>query len=438
MGRQLDGLTRLFAALVPAVVACGDDPIDESQFTDDLCDPAGFHMLQAVEPAMPVDSVELREAFEESVDENGEWVLGDPHVLDTDGEHCAGAMDVAACQAAVAAVPLTSSLPAPSWDVLGYRSMLYTRGDEVGGIASLHYVNEFLGDIDAPGDAALLAVLSEHQMICGDGADVGPHRDGYVVFTTSGGGCGEGDDIEHHVVLVREDGTIEVLQTELIERGDPSCSVGRLPNGLCRVRRAKHGSAVGAFMAEVAELEAGSITAFGQLGRELVLHGAPRALVRASMVARRDEIRHARVTAALARRFGGRPRAPVVTEQAPRSLVEVATDNAIEGCIRETFGAASAHVMAKQARDPAMRRAMARVAIDETRHAALSWSLAQWMESRMSAAQRREVARRRADAVERLEGELTTGAHAQVHTVTGLPRPRQARALYRSLVTALG
>jgi hypothetical protein len=190
-------------------------------------------------------------------------------------------------------------------------------------------------------------------------------------------------------------------------------------------------------MAEVAELEAGSITAFEQLGRELLLHGAPRALVQASRVARRDEIRHARVTAALARRFGGRPRAPVVAEQAPRSFVDVAIDNAIEGCIRETFGAASAHLMAKQARDPAMRRAMGRIAIDETRHAALSWSLAQWMESKMSGSQRREVAKRRADAVERLEGELTVGRDAQVHAVTGLPRPAQARALYRGVVGAL-
>jgi hypothetical protein len=127
----------------------------------------------------------------------------------------------------------------------------------------------------------------------------------------------------------------------------------------------------------------------------------------------------------------------VVAKQAPRSLLEVAVDNAIEGCVRETFGAASAHLMAKQARDPAMRRAMARIAIDETRHAALSWSLAQWMESRMTAAQRRELKRRRADAVERLEGELTAGREAHVHAVTGLPRPRQAKALYRRLVGAL-
>jgi hypothetical protein len=438
MGRQLDGLTRLFAALVPALaVGCGDEPIDESQFTDDLCDEAGFHMLQAVEPAMAVDSIELREAYAQMYDDNGEPVLSEASVLDADGEHCSGATDMMACLAALGEIPLSSDFSVPSYELEGYRSLVYTRADEVGGIGHLQALREFLGDIDAPGDAALFAYLSEHQLICEAGPDVGAHDDGWVLFTRTGGGCGEGDDVRHHVLLVRTDASIEVLDSELIERGDPDCSVGRMPAGLCRIRRAtRAASPVGALMAEVAELEAASITAFAQLSRELVLHAAPRSLVRASMAARRDEIRHARVTAALARRWGGRPRAPAITPQAPRALVDIAIDNAIEGCIRETFGAASAHVMAKQAQDPTMRRVMARIAVDETRHAALSWSLAGWMDARLGVEQRREVARRRRDALERLEGELTIDHDASVHAVTGLPRGEQARSLYRGLARA--
>ncbi len=438
MGRQQIGLTRLFAALVPTLVpACGDKPIDEDQFSDDLCDEAGFHILQAIEPASAIDAVSLREVDVEGYDGMQEQ-LGEPRMLDADGQLCSGASDAAACAAAVAALPYASSIGGPSGEFDTDSSLAYTRGDEVGGVTTLDGLLAFLGPIDAPGDAALLTVLTEHQLVCDDGNEVGARGEDWVVFTRSGGGCGEGDDVEHHVLLVRADGSTKIIQTELIERGDPGCAVGRLPAGLCRARiAARARSPVGAFLAEVAELEAASITAFEQLARELVLHGAPRPLVAAALAARQDEIRHARVTARHARRWGGRPRVPKVAAQAPRSLVDVAVDNAIEGCIRETFGAASAHLCARQAGDPALRRSFAAIAIDETRHAALSWSLAQWLDTRLGAAGRRQVARRRADALLRLEPELTASREPEVHAMTGLPNTRQARALYRRLGATL-
>jgi hypothetical protein len=238
--------------------------------------------------------------------------------------------------------------------------------------------------------------------------------------------------------LVHPDGTIEVVQSVLVERGDPGCAIGRLPAGLIRSRTRRCTHPVGSFFAEVAHLEAAAIAAFEQLRTELFVHGAPMQLVRRAERARRDEIRHARITAALARRYHGHPRAPRLQPRwSPRSLVEIAADNAVEGCIRETYGALVAHAQAIQARDPRLRRILHQIARDETQHAALSWDIARWAESRGSAAERRTVALRTAYALEPLRAELTRAYAEQVHTVTGLPRPDQARALYDGLRSAL-
>jgi hypothetical protein len=190
---------------------------------------------------------------------------------------------------------------------------------------------------------------------------------------------------------------------------------------------------VGAFVAEVAQLEAAAVTAFGQLAQELALQGAPPSMVRAAWRSRREEIVHARMMAGLARRYGGRPIAPRPSAWAPRSLVDVAIDNAAEGCVRETYGALVAHVQARRARDPIARRMLGRIARDETRHAVLSWSLARWAHTRMRAAERRQVAQSTREALERLEHELLQPCAPEVERIMGMPRPDEARALYRRM-----
>jgi len=58
------------------------------------------------------------------------------------------------------------------------------------------------------------------------------------------------------------------------------------------------------------------------------------------------------------------------------ALVDVALENAVEGCVRETYGALIATRQAEAASDPVVRRAMRKIAADETAHAALSWDVA--------------------------------------------------------------
>jgi hypothetical protein len=48
----------------------------------------------------------------------------------------------------------------------------------------------------------------------------------------------------------------------------------------------------------------------------------------------------------------------------------------------ETYGASLAHHQALCARDPQVRAVMTAIAEDETRHAALSWQVAHWLELR--------------------------------------------------------
>lgn len=145
----------------------------------------------------------------------------------------------------------------------------------------------------------------------------------------------------------------------------------------------------------IAALEALSVVAFAELSRELAAFGAPPALLARVERARRDEARHAR----LARRLFGPSSVPRVRSPA-RSLLDVAITNAVEGCVRETFGA----IVAKNlARDSAFHAA---VADDELAHAALAWDVHAWLMDRLDHRQRRKVLAARDRALLDLPGAL--------------------------------
>ncbi len=169
-------------------------------------------------------------------------------------------------------------------------------------------------------------------------------------------------------------------------------SVGRVPAGLRRGRGAR-GQGGGAARAAAAELEAARGHAFARLAIELELHGAPRPLVSAAKRARTDESRHARSVARLARRFDGAPRRARVRAVTPsRSLEAIAIENAVEGCVREAYGALLATFQAAHAEDAEARRVYTTIAAEETRHAALAAAVHAWALSRLGLAARRRVA----------------------------------------------
>jgi hypothetical protein len=213
-------------------------------------------------------------------------------------------------------------------------------------------------------------------------------------------------------------------------RCQPDCT-GRRPEGLLAAEPAL-GSPLGAYFAEVARLEAASVDAFRHLRRELVAYRAPRRLVRAAERAARDEIRHARITAALARRYGGVVVAPEVEPRPIRSLEAIALENAVEGCVREGFGALVATWQGVVARDRVIRTAMARIARDETRHAALAFDIDAWLRTRLEASARARIEGARRDAFANLTA-ASVETPAAIRVPLGLPTRRQSQALAREM-----
>jgi hypothetical protein len=199
---------------------------------------------------------------------------------------------------------------------------------------------------------------------------------------------------EEHRVSVRRDATIAVVERVEVERNENAC-IGRRPAGL--VSHAKGGR-----FAHAAHLEAASVHAFRVLASELALHDAPHELIAEAKRSARDEIRHAAMMARFAKRFGATFEPPVVEPREPRSLFDLALDNATEGCVRETYGAVEAMILAETERDPEIARAMHAIANDETRHAELAWSIAAWANERLHEADRGAIATAMTEAIAEL------------------------------------
>ena len=219
--------------------------------------------------------------------------------------------------------------------------------------------------------------------------------------------------------------------TPVVHCGGP-CE-GRRPEAFTPFVDAQRGAVVGRYFARAAHLEAVSIDAFRILRAELRAHRAPKRLLRAASRAARDEIRHARTARALARSYGVRAERPVVARSAVRSLAAIALENAVEGCVRETFGALVASAQACDAIDPQVRAAMVTIARDETRHAALGWELARWLRPRLDAETRARVDAAMREAITELRAECATSPTAELRALAGLPDATRALALVDGL-----
>ena len=198
----------------------------------------------------------------------------------------------------------------------------------------------------------------------------------------------------------------------------PACIGGRCPEGLARPAGGGGGDTLGAWLAASAHLEAASVDAFEILSAELGAHRAPAALIQAARAAIADERRHAGAVGRLAVSRGAVLPAVYVQRGPVRDIEAVATENAVEGCVRETYAALLARRQAQAATDPAIRAAMAGIARDEARHAALAWAVDRWSQALLAPAARRRVRDARHEAIARLLG-------AGLAT---LPRDRRAEA----------
>lgn len=195
---------------------------------------------------------------------------------------------------------------------------------------------------------------------------------------------------------------------------------------------------LGALFARMAHLEAASVPAFERLAKELAAHGAPERLVRAARRSAAEEVRHARRMESLAVRHGASLPCVDVAPFAPRSLEALALENAVEGCVRETFGALLAGWQARSAEDADVREALGAIAPDELRHAELSWAIHAWALGRLSPEARARVESAREEAWRALERDAEGSALPEdVARRAGLPSPELARRLARELARSL-
>lgn len=221
-----------------------------------------------------------------------------------------------------------------------------------------------------------------------------------------------------------DDVALEVGYT--VYNGGSGCPVdGRRPAGLHDPRDGSARSVAGAWLAHAAWLEGASIYAFVHLARELEERGAPPALVRAALVAANDEVRHTTMMTRLAARYGAAPPRVEITPVHARSLEEIALENAVEGCVRETWGAVLALWQSRTAQDPVARATFAMIAADELRHAALAWQIDGWLAPQLSDEALARVAAAREAAIAELH---VTSALAAMPEL-GLPDDHAVRDL---------
>lgn len=291
-----------------------------------------------------------------------------------------------------------------------------------------------LGTIDTPHEAAFWADVNGNGPGCGPESQLAAVGAKYkMIVNDMIAEC----PIQYAEVTleVSPNGTIaELSRVVLPETG--GC-IGRRPEGLAKLGRSDTGCAVGDYFAEVAQLEEAAVEAFRVIVLELKHWDAPQALIEQALIAYLDEIRHTAQTGALARRFGAQPQSPQCQPRELRELFAFALDNAVEGCVRETFGAAYARHQASTAGDFEVRRVLRQIASDEERHASLSWQMHQWAMTQLSGEQQQAIFRAQRVAVEQLRAQVDEQLSDEVHRVAGVPDSKTSLAIIHELTSDL-
>lgn len=187
----------------------------------------------------------------------------------------------------------------------------------------------------------------------------------------------------------------------------PRVYEGRPPEGLCTNGEVDAPDLQAAWLARSAHYEAASIHAFLRLAQSLERLGAPEWLREGALEAARDEVRHARIMTTLAYEAGAKVQTPCIFPLPLPDLGGLAIDNAVHGCVNETWSAALALWQARNNPDPKLREHMAAIAEDELRHAQLAWDIDRWAEDQLPEDRRAEVKASLQGALAHIEGGLS-------------------------------
>lgn len=291
-----------------------------------------------------------------------------------------------------------------------------------------------LGSIDTAHEAAFWAEVNGDGPGCGPESQLAILGDKYqMVVSELISDCPV--QTANVTLEVSPDGSISELSRVVLP--ETGACIGRRPAGLAALGRSNTGRAVGDYFAEIAQLEQAAVEAFRIIVFELKRLKAPQPLIEQAVTAYLDEIRHTEQTGALARRFGAEPQSAHFVGSTPRELFEFALDNAVEGCVRETFGAAYARHQASTATDFEVRRVLSQIASDEERHASLSWQMHHWALEQLSVEQRDVITQAQHAAVERLREQVNEPVSDEVRRVAGVPSEAMSLAIIDELTRDL-
>lgn len=171
---------------------------------------------------------------------------------------------------------------------------------------------------------------------------------------------------------------VAALRTGAAWVSDPRAFVG--------LRRPQDGALLDRLRAhwqESARHEHASIAAFARVGLQLSSLGAPPALLRATLQAQADEIRHAQVCFGLAKAYGAAQTqvGPLHVEGCASTgmqLEDAVREAIFEGALGEGAAALEALEGARACEDPVVCRVLSQIAQDEQRHALLAYQSVKW------------------------------------------------------------
>jgi len=392
--------------------------------------------IDELRAAAGLDSLEVR-----SVDRRNNWDggLGPPVPWMTGaaaGVRCATATSASACEAAFAALENDSP---PGSVAVGW-VLVYTRGDEAGVARNIDDMARLFAPIDTAGEAAFIASVRHGLRVACVSSARRSASGGWEVIGDALSDCssrsGQRQTVTRTLVSVAPDGASTATP---LETGDSDywCPVpGRRPDGL-RDAPSDAGDDVGRWLARAAHMEAASVFAFESLARELAQLGAPATLVEAARRSADDERRHARMMGRLAERAGAAVPPVAVETSHARTAFAIALENAVEGCVHETWAAMETLAQSARAARPGVAATMGAIADDEMRHASLAWKVAAWIEPRLPEAERFAVCEAREGARAALEARVSRGYDSGMGEALGLPSPGLAARLVASLHAAL-
>jgi hypothetical protein len=285
----------------------------------------------------------------------------------------------------------------------------------------------FLGLIDTPNEAALVMFANGRAL---PSCEMQREGDDYVA---------DGTWQTSDCPITRQAFTLRVTPAggfSEVAVGEPDASggcVGRRPDGLRAVDAVPTDDPCAAWLAHTAHLEAAAVQAFALLEADLEALGAPASLLSRVRDAAEEETVHAALVGALARARGVRPAPVVVQRPERRSVLDIAIENAVEGCVRECWGALCAHWQARKASAADVRAVWQGIARDETAHAQLSRDIARWLDARLDEGERQRVLQAQRAAIVRLRRELDRDPAVRLVVELGLPDRTSALAQFDAL-----